>query len=568
MAFSVNTNIASLQAQNYLRTSSEFQSKTINRVTSGLRIVSSGDDAAGLAIANGFRSDEAVLTQGIRNANDGLSTLQTIDGGINNISQLLDRARTLATQSASGTFTGGAAGRGLLNSEFKSVLTEIDRQAKSIGLDTGGEFAKSLAVFIGGGRGSDSSTVISNGSVAVDLSASTVDTGSLNLKGFSAGYQVPDSTTADSGYYDLGSGSAKTSVAQIIADNSATNTTITYKVSGPGFSAKTVSVNLAGVTDTTTLVSAINAGIASAAANDSQLKAANISAAVHTGADGSQQLRFNSTNSAFTVTAGSATANAFLGNFSTGTAGLNDASSGVGLATGTTADNFNAAGTQQVSAAFVTMVTANAEKQALSFTAVDSSGAPQSISVTLDAASADITADDAVTAINNKLQQSNIAALQSIVATNDGGTIKFSSASSSKFTVSFGAAYGTAATAKGFNADKNSVKTSDQVGMSSTADISTQDGAQAAVTALATAVIKLGQSQAAVGKGQNNFNYAINLAQSQVTNLAAAESRIRDADLANEAANLSKAQILVQAGTAALAQANSAPQAILSLLRG
>lgn len=87
MGFSVNTNIAALQAQTYVNANSDFQGKTINRVTSGLRIVNSGDDAAGLAIANGIRSDSAVLTQGIRNANDGLSQLQIIDGGINNISK-------------------------------------------------------------------------------------------------------------------------------------------------------------------------------------------------------------------------------------------------------------------------------------------------------------------------------------------------------------------------------------------------------------------------------------------------------------------------------------------------
>jgi len=68
MSFSINTNVASLSAQNYLRVNNEFQGKTINRVTSGLRIVQSGDDAAGLAIANGYRSDQAVLTQGYRNA--------------------------------------------------------------------------------------------------------------------------------------------------------------------------------------------------------------------------------------------------------------------------------------------------------------------------------------------------------------------------------------------------------------------------------------------------------------------------------------------------------------------
>ena len=101
MSFSINTNVASLQAQNYLAVNQTFQDKTINEVTSGLRIVNSGDDAAGLAIANGYRSDEAVLTQGIQNANNGVSTLQIMDGGMSNISQILDRLKTLATQAAS-----------------------------------------------------------------------------------------------------------------------------------------------------------------------------------------------------------------------------------------------------------------------------------------------------------------------------------------------------------------------------------------------------------------------------------------------------------------------------------
>src|SRR5271155_5909612 len=105
-AFYINTNIAALQSQNYLEQTNSSLNQTIQQVTSGLRIVNSGDDAAGLAIANGYRSDEAVLTQGIQNANNGVSTLQIMDGGMSNISQLLDRARTLATQSASGTFTG------------------------------------------------------------------------------------------------------------------------------------------------------------------------------------------------------------------------------------------------------------------------------------------------------------------------------------------------------------------------------------------------------------------------------------------------------------------------------
>src|SRR3974390_3301606 len=106
MAFSIQTNVNSLIAQENLRVNSNFQSQTIQRLTSGYRINSSGDDAAGLAIANQFRTDTAELAQGVRNANDGISQLQIVDGGLNNISHILDRMKTLATQSASTTFTG------------------------------------------------------------------------------------------------------------------------------------------------------------------------------------------------------------------------------------------------------------------------------------------------------------------------------------------------------------------------------------------------------------------------------------------------------------------------------
>ena len=86
--------------------------------------------------------------------------------------------------------------------------------------------------------------------------------------------------------------------------------------------------------------------------------------------------------------------------------------------------------------------------------------------------------------------------------------------------------------------------------------------------ALGQAVQKLGSAQAAIGKGQNQLGYAINLANSQISNFSSAQAQIRDADVASEAANLSKAQVLQQASIAAMAQANSAPQAVLSLLKG
>jgi flagellin len=99
-------------------------------------------------------------------------------------------------------------------------------------------------------------------------------------------------------------------------------------------------------------------------------------------------------------------------------------------------------------------------------------------------------------------------------------------------------------------------------------DASATGSAIAAIDAIALAVSKLGTVQGKVGAGQNQLGYAINLAQSQISNFSAAESRLRDADVASEAANLTKAQVLQQTSMAAMAQANSAPQAVMALLRG
>lgn len=131
MAFSIQTNINSITAQENLRVNSTLQSQTIQRLTSGLRINSSADDAAGLSIANKFRNDTDILTQGVRNANDGAIKLQIADGGLNNIGQLVDRMKTLAMQSASDDFTGD---RDALNKEYNSLVDVIDRQAKNVGL--------------------------------------------------------------------------------------------------------------------------------------------------------------------------------------------------------------------------------------------------------------------------------------------------------------------------------------------------------------------------------------------------------------------------------------------------
>ena len=179
MSVSLINNLGSLNSQTRLNATGVKLNSTIQKLSSGLRINNSGDDAAGLSIANKFRSDVAILSQGVRNANDGASTLQIIDGGLNTISNLLDRAATLSTQSASDTFTGD---RNTLQAEYGKILDEISRQAQNIGLVENGRYNTSLATVIGGGSNSFAATN-SNTSVAIDLSGATnrVDSSSLGL---------------------------------------------------------------------------------------------------------------------------------------------------------------------------------------------------------------------------------------------------------------------------------------------------------------------------------------------------------------------------------------------------
>jgi len=541
VSFSINTNIASLQAQNYLRVNSAFQSKTINEVTSGLRIVNSGDDAAGLAVANGFRSTEAVLTQGVQNANNGLATLQTIDGGMSNISQLLDRARTLATASASGTFTGD---RSQLDSEFQSVLTEINRQATNIGMNTNGAFAKSLSVFIGGGMdgatySTTDTTALTNGSVAVDLSRSAVDTNALGLSSYVATpAAAANLTTITTG------------------GNLAGGTSFNLDFEGAGFTAGgngVVTVSALNVNNAKTLgdvVNDINNGITTAAAGAGANNQAFAKLGIQASLDSTgTKIVFTSANGAFGVTDD----------------GVNGSVSALSVLGGVaTAVPVISAGTQEVALTQPTAIAALG--QDLTFSATDSSGHMTQVTAHLVAG----TKTAQLIAINTALQGAAAGSpLKNLVAVDSDntalGSIKIEG------TGAFSVFVGVPGTAgQGFKSGGSSgvFANSAANGTGGSLDVLTSSDAQTAVSALANAVNALGTAQAAVGKGENNFNYAINLAQSQLTNTTTAESSIRDADMAAQAANLTKAQIMLQAGVAALAQANSAPQNILSLLKG
>lgn len=129
MALTVNTNIASLNAQRNLTVTQGQLNKSLQRLSSGLRINSAADDAAGLAISEGMRSQVRSMNQAIRNANDGVSLVQTAEGALNEVSNILVRMRELATQSATGTVSSDQ--RSYIDSEFTQLKNEIDRIASA-----------------------------------------------------------------------------------------------------------------------------------------------------------------------------------------------------------------------------------------------------------------------------------------------------------------------------------------------------------------------------------------------------------------------------------------------------
>lgn len=127
MGLRVNSNTASINAQRNLTSSTNALQKSLSRLSSGLRINRAGDDAAGLAISEGFRADIRSIGQAQRNANDGISLLQIGEGALNEVSSILIRQRELAIQSANGTL--GAGERATVDQEFQDLTAEIDRIA-------------------------------------------------------------------------------------------------------------------------------------------------------------------------------------------------------------------------------------------------------------------------------------------------------------------------------------------------------------------------------------------------------------------------------------------------------
>ena len=485
MAATINTNVASLTAQRNLGMSQASLNTSIQRLSSGLRINSAKDDAAGLAISERFTSQIRGLNQAVRNANDGISLAQTAEGALKASGDILQRVRELGVQSANATNSAGD--RKAIQAEVGQLLSELDR------ISTTTEF---------------------NGQKLLD--------GSFGSATFQVGANANQTITATTGNFRTTTYGAQLNATKLV-EAAATATSLAGTVVIAGLQTKTATLT---ATDTAaTAAAAINAladatGVTASARNVSELKFAAtgaISLAVKGDNTTAANVTFNVTGN---TAAGLAEAVKALNDVAsqTGvTAKLNAATDGIVL-TNEAGSDINLANNS--AAAGITLAALNAEG-----TLAGASGAPVFGAATAAAAAASVISR---------------------------GTLEFNSDKGYSLTGTSALAPTTAAASlKAVN----------------TIDVSTVEGSAKALKIIDAALSSVNGQRASFGALQSRFETTVNNLQSTSENMSASRGRIQDADFAAETANLSRAQILQQAGTAMVARANQLPQGVLALLR-
>ncbi len=612
MAQIINTNIMSLNAQRNLNTSGGALATSIQRLSSGLRINSAKDDAAGLAISERFTTQIRGMNQAARNANDGISLAQTAEGALGEISNNLQRIRELAVQSRNAT--NSSSDRMALDAEVQLLKAEIQRVAEETNFNgtplLNGSFMNQAFQV-----GADQGQVINIAQIA-----------NANIKALGNWNRV-DTPAGMAGVAATASGGTTTMTGTVLAAASGAGTPTPATGSTATFAASTFIADFAtdgtvtfDVTIELTGATAMDSGGSIVITNDIT-GAASGAIVVDNFVAGS-----NTTVTALptvTQTAGTDFAPGVPGTPTFGTVAAGEFSiNGVGIvsAGGATASDgvdalitaFNAAKALPANAAALGNITASNVNGRLQL--VDSTGAAVTIggtapgnagmlnitpvntstlgagsfviagskgTATIDfpaAGGAGQRASDLVKAINNQSYNTGVTA--SLDAT---GKLQLASLSGN-FSVA-PAGTGTAADllantglTEGLTGVMDpalppvvTVGTSWVAGAAETGfadlDVTSALGADNALAAMDAALQSINSARADLGAVQNRFTSTIANLNTSSENLTAARSRIRDTDYAVETAELTRTQILQQAGTAMLAQANQVPQSVLSLLK-
>ena len=518
MAISVNTNVSSLNAQRNLAKSGEALSQSMERLSSGMRINSAKDDTAGMQIATRLNSQISGLGVAQRNANDGISMTQTAEGALSSSTDILQRMRDLSLQSSNGS--NSSSDRDALQKEVSALQNELTRISETTTF--GGQ--KLLSGDYGTQKfqiGSDSNQTIDvtlNSSAAEDIGLQGRGFSASAITGFSAARETALTFTAGTDSLKATAGGVENDIGLTTGMSAAD---LAGEVNGTqgmfGVGAKTaVSV---GFSDQTTAGDTVKLSVAGV----------EISATMTTGGNGS----VSAMNTAITGDAATVEALAAKGI----TANL--------VAIGGTADD--------------RLVFTNTNGDNIDVTMEITGGGTDGADGTV--ASWDGSAETGGAITTTAGDSTSATAVVSKTATVTGN-LDFTNA---VLDIDKGTASFTGAGALG-GGGAATVDTTTKLTSVANVDISTTGGSQSAIDIIDAALQQIGDDRADLGATQNRFSQTIgNLANIQ-ENASASLSRIMDTDYATETAVMTKNQILQQAGTSILAQANQLPQAALSLI--
>ena len=604
MGLVVNTNIEALNAQRNLNINNNKLGKSIQRLSSGLRINSAADDAAGLSIATKFQAQVRGSNQAVRNANNAISLVQVAEGGIDTITNILQRLRELAVQAASDDNTN--VDRNTLTKEADNLVTELTRVSNTSEFNTqtllDGSFKNSLIQI---GANADQTLAINFGDLrgsAIGARAEIItDIGdgvtSAVDEGFGAGEikingtDVAATNSADDQFsvLDISSNQLGSAVSTITFNFFVNGTSITVSMminqAGSEIAASIVNaVTDAGITNVTarvvnesgyvieatkgeTLLLAVsNAGVATTSGNI--ISVAGLSNVVSNLAIGSTNDAIANSNGESSAIAKSVAINAVRSNSTVQAKAIEHTVAGnasVSAAVLTSGDVFINGidiGSVKITAndgtgALVTAINSKVDESGVTAT-IDGSG--KLVLTAVDGRNIAITTKDATTATTTLgLDSSDMTGTSFVfrgsVRLNSSETFLLTSASSlADLDPTLGTSKSVAKDLSTFNI--NSLK------------IDSQKSATAAILTLDAALDDVNTLRSDIGAIQNRIEFAIQNLEIAAENTSASESRIRDADFAKEVAILTKNQILVQAGASMLAQANGLPQIALQLLQG
>jgi len=685
MAMVINSNIMSLNAQRNISVAQGEQDQAMERLTTGMRINSAADDAAGLAISNRMTSQVTGLDQAVRNANDGISLVQTAEGALDESTNILQRMRELSVQSANGTYDEG--NRATLQAEVDQLVEELDRIAETtsfngqsildgsvgkVSLQVGANSNQTIDFEIEA-MGSDSLGLGSTGgdvmgasmdaTVAGTAASVTLAAGDVKINGQSIG-EFDASTDDIADLVDSINKNVNGVTASTYVETAATSVgdgilegTESVTITMQGLDGNETSFSVSDTENMEELVEKINdasGGLVAATINDDGEMVLSSESAQQidvTDAAGAMGTGITTTAYAQLVLSSDDGSEITIERGDTGTLsdlealGFNESSAqgtieGFGMASGTTGAGA-AWGVGDVTINGVTVdeentdsltgkidainavsddtgVTANAFAQAtFDLEGINITSAVSiTTGITLNGFDVDVASatdlESLAEALNAEISKTGVSATvngTNLILESDQGAIQmelaagtagFVGASVDEFMAGAGSATsaisaGTATTTVTIEAgikltsdsgnpisvDLGDNATAAEIGLKETntsasgafgsslssIDISTAAGAQKAIDTIDNAIETVSDVRSELGAVNNRLDFTINNLSNVSENTSAALSRIQDADFAEESANLSRAQVLQQAGSAMLAQANAAPQSVLSLLQ-